>query len=95
MMTEVERFLKDEEALRLFQREHTILEVTENLCATMARCGVTRSALAKRLGVSRGRVTQILDGANLTLDVIADVLTAMNCELQVSVVDREPTPASC
>ncbi|MCI0421076.1 MAG: hypothetical protein L0312_17925, partial [Acidobacteria bacterium] len=43
--------------------------------------GVTRSALAKRLGRSKGWVTQLLDGqANKTIRTVADVFAVLGRE---------------
>jgi hypothetical protein len=87
-MSEVERFISDPNALRQFQQERLILEVTELIHSVMEGSGVRRSELAKALGRSRGRITQILDGTeNLTLRTVADAFTAMGKMLCVEAKD--------
>lgn len=72
---------------KLLQREELVLEFTELFAELMDDENVTNSALAKRLGVTRGRVTQILSGdINLTLKTISDVLFALGFEAKVSAV---------
>lgn len=77
-MTAVEQFLKDPEHVRLYQQEQLLLNVTEHMCKIMKEDGVTRSQLAKRLGVHKSRITRVLNGENsLTLSTIADIFTAL------------------
>jgi DNA-binding phage protein len=88
MSTEVERFVQDEEGMRLFQQERLVLEVTELLHVIMEEKNIKRSELAKMLGRSRGRITQILDGnENLTLHTVADAFSAMGKMLCVKAKD--------
>lgn len=66
------------EGMRLYQQERAILEVTEVICELMDKQGVSRSDLAKRLGRTKGYITQLLDGrANMTVRTISDVFTAL------------------
>src|SRR6266542_1981754 len=77
----VEKLVEDPENLRVFLQERSILEVTELLESIMKEEGVTRSALARRLGKSRGWVTQLLDGeANKTIRTIADAFAVLGRE---------------
>jgi len=63
---------------RLLQEERAILEVTELICELMEETGVSRSELAKRLGKTKGYITQLLDGrANMTIRTIANVFGAL------------------
>lgn len=63
---------------RLVRQEEFILEVTEALARAMKDSGCSQSELAKRLGVTRGLVSQIMAGGkNLTLRTVADVATAI------------------
>ena len=67
--------------MRLFQQERAIYEVTELLESVMRETGVTRAELAKRLGKSRGWVTQLLDGeANKTIRTVADAFAVLGRE---------------
>jgi transcriptional regulator with XRE-family HTH domain len=74
-----------EEGRRLLQQEDAILDVTELICEIMDETGVSRSELAKRLGTTRGYVTQLLDGsANMTICKVADIFTALGNKLRFS-----------
>ena len=63
----------------------------------LERAGLSRSALAKKIGVSKGRISTALGGGNLTLGTIADILWACGKELEdlssaqlgVSIVDPD------
>lgn len=74
---------------RLLREEELILEVTEALARTLESAGVSRAELARRLGRSRGFVTQLFSGGrNLTLRTIADVLDVLDKRMSVSVCDH-------
>ena len=81
MMAETltEKLTKTAEGMRLYQQERAILEVTELVCQLMDEQDVSRSELAKRLGRTKGYITQLLDGrANMTVRTISDVFTALD-----------------
>jgi hypothetical protein len=79
--TLVEKFVADRASMRLFQQERAIYEVTELLESAMGESKVTRSELAKRLGKSKGWVTQMLDGeANKTIRTVADAFAVLGQE---------------
>jgi AraC-like DNA-binding protein len=75
-----------ERSKRLYQRERTILEVTELICKVMNNQNISRADLAKRTGKSRSYITQLLNGTNMTVRTISDVLFAMGCELKLNSV---------
>jgi hypothetical protein len=84
MKTQIEQFVKDVEAMRLFQQERVILEATSEICDAMEEQGITRSQLAERLGKSKGYVSQLLDGRqNMTLRTLADVFLALGLAVHV------------
>ncbi len=75
---------------RLLRQEDLILDMTELLSAAMEDKGITKSELAKRLGKTKGFVTQVLSGnRNLTLRTIADIADALGFRVRVR---REPLP---
>jgi transcriptional regulator with XRE-family HTH domain len=79
--TLVEEYVEDPGHMRLFQQERAIYEATELLESVMREEGVTRSELAKRLGKSKGWVTQLLDGeANKTIRTLADAFAVLGRE---------------
>lgn len=72
------------------RREDLILKVTEALTQAMTAAGVTRAELARRLGSTRGHVTQLLAGGrNLTLGTIAEIVDALGCTVDVRVAADE------
>lgn len=81
--TLVEQFVANPAHMRLFQQERAIYEVTELIEVLMGELGVSRADLAKRLGKTRGWVTQLLDGeANKTVRTVADVLAVLGHEFR-------------
>ncbi len=84
-MSEVTRWNSTPEGRREFQQELLILQVTEHICGVMKQEKMSRQQLAEKLGVSRGRVSQMLDGnCNLTLRSIADIYTALDHTIFIS-----------
>jgi transcriptional regulator with XRE-family HTH domain len=52
--------------------------------------GVTRADLASRMGVSPGRVSQVLSGGeNLTLRTLASLATALDARFEINLRPRE------
>ncbi len=83
-MTLMEKYTQDPQFARLLAQEELILEVTEALCGLLEKEGVSRAQLARRLGKSKGFVSQLLGGGrNLTLRTLADVLGALGYKLKL------------
>jgi transcriptional regulator with XRE-family HTH domain len=60
--------------------------VSDQIATLMEQEGLTRKALADRLGVSKANVTKLLSGqANLTLKTLATVLTALQAKVEVHI----------
>jgi transcriptional regulator with XRE-family HTH domain len=79
--TLVEKYVEDPIHMRLFQQERAIYEVTELIESLMEATGVSRAELAKRLGKTKGWVTQLLDGeANKTIRTVADTFAVLGHE---------------
>ena len=77
--TLIEKLTKTPEGMRLYQQERAIQELTDLVCELMDEQDVSRSALARRLGRTKGYITQLLDGrANMTVRTISDVFTALD-----------------
>ncbi|MGD1027958.1 helix-turn-helix domain-containing protein [Candidatus Binatus soli] len=91
--TEVERFERSStENRRLLRQEELILEVTEALSAAIQESGLTRSEVAKRLGKTKGFISQLLAGGrNLTLRTVADVADAVGVSLTIGVESDQVT----
>lgn len=86
-LTEVERFeTSSAENRRLLKQEELILEVTEALTAALNDSRITRSELAKRLGKTKGFVSQLLAGGrNLTLRTVSDIADAIGVSISIEV----------
>jgi transcriptional regulator with XRE-family HTH domain len=79
--TLVEKYVEDAEHMRLFQQERSIYEVTAMLESLLEQQGVNRTELARRLGRTKGWVTQLLDGeGNKTIRTVADVCAVLGQE---------------
>jgi transcriptional regulator with XRE-family HTH domain len=66
-----------------------ILEVTEEIFATMERQGVSRAELARRLGTSAAYITKILRGsANFTIESLARITRALGGEFRFHVAPK-------
>ena len=89
--SDYEAFEKAETNRRLLRQEELILEVTEALSRAIVELEITQTELAKRLGKTKGFVSQILGGGrNLTLRTLSDVVDALQCSISVH-IDAERT----
>ena len=67
-----------------YRAEGASIRFTEDLVATMKSSGLTRSALADKIGTSPAYITKILKGeTNFTLDSMVKIANALNCELAI------------
>lgn len=89
--------LMDPEVRRAFEEEFLVGEATDTLVGLIESLGITQRELAERLGVSPGRVSQILSGAeNLTLRSLAAFGWALGLRFELDaspMEDRAGTPA--
>jgi len=77
--TLIERLTKTTEGMRLYQQERAIQELTDLACEIMQEQDVSRSELARRIGKTKGYITQLLDGrTNMTVRTISDVFVALD-----------------
>ena len=68
-----------------YHAEGASIRFTEDLVAAMKSSGLTRSALAEKIGSSPAYVTKILRGeTNFTLDSMVKIATALGCELTIN-----------
>ena len=81
---------------RLLREEELILEVTEAVSAVMQEEGITKAQLAKRMGRTKGFITQLLSGGrNLTLRTLAGLADALEARVTITVSkDRDSMSAS-
>ena len=69
-----------------------VTQLTNEINWYMRERGLTRADLAARMGVSPGRVSQILSGdENLTLRTLSSVAAALGAEIELALhaIDRE------
>jgi transcriptional regulator with XRE-family HTH domain len=67
-----------------YRAEGASIRFTEDLVACMKTCGLTRSALAEKIGASPAYITKILRGdTNFTLDSMVKIAYALGCELTI------------
>ena len=82
MTTFIDNIISTEQGRWELNQERAILDLTELICEIMARTGVTRAELARRLGKTKGFITQLLDGrANMTIRTISDIFSALGCAI--------------
>ena len=59
-----------------------LFRVTEDILVAMEDLGVTKSELAKRLGKSKPRITQLLSGSsNMTIGTLSDIAFELGLSL--------------
>lgn len=77
----------DSEEMKFYLQERLILEITECIAEMMQKKNISKSDLAKKLGRTKGYITQLLNGnANMTLRTISDCFWALDSTLKVSAV---------
>jgi transcriptional regulator with XRE-family HTH domain len=70
---------------RSVEQETLILDATELICSVMEEAGMSRQELAKRLGKSKGFVSQLLSGRrNMTLRTLGDVMYSLGHRFELS-----------
>lgn len=78
---------KSNRMARIDHQEWLVLQVSLHIDKLMSEHDVNRVELAKRLGTGKSYVTQLLDGSNMTLRKIADVMSALDSSLVIDTVD--------
>jgi transcriptional regulator with XRE-family HTH domain len=90
--------LSHPEARRAYEEETLYGEATETIAALLYSLQISKHEFAERLGVSPGRVSQILSGkANLTLRTLASMAWALGMHVTLAIeplANREGTPAT-
>ena len=67
------------------------IEVGEQIVARMEQQGMTQADLARKMGVSRARISQILRGNdNLTLKSIVAVAIGLDCRVDLQLKPARP-----
>jgi transcriptional regulator with XRE-family HTH domain len=72
--------------------EELVLDVTGEICDTMDQQGVTKSELARRIGVKPPHVTRILQGEdNFTLKTLTRIAHALNRAVRLTLAPADST----
>lgn len=88
--TLTDKLTKTPEDRRLYERERTVLEVTELICELMEKQGVSRDELAGRKGWHRYAIDCTLNGdSNTRLCDLFDLLCALGHRVHFSVEPLE------
>jgi predicted transcriptional regulator len=99
MTTLFERELKNERFARLFAQEELIAGVTELVAKSMEDQRLSKAELARRVGVTKAYVSQLLGGGrNMTLRTFSDLMHAMDQKVLVtatSSVNMRTSHPSC
>jgi transcriptional regulator with XRE-family HTH domain len=73
-----------------YRHELAMSSFTNDVARLMAEQGVSQSGLARRLGVSRARVSQVMrHKSSPTLRTMVEVVAALDCDFVARVVPRE------
>ena len=80
------QLLEDHKKTPEFLVEQKILELTEKIVQRMEELGISRSALADRLNVSKPYITKLLRGdVNFTLKSLAELSQALEADFDIDI----------
>ena len=71
---------------RLTAQETLILDVTAAFASIMGRERLTRTAMARQLGVPESHVKRLMEGRNMTLRTLASTLYKLGYRAQIKFV---------
>jgi transcriptional regulator with XRE-family HTH domain len=86
LIDELDDLVSDDASHIEYKHELAISSFTNDIARRMREQGVSQADLARRLGVSRARVSQLLQHASSpTLRTMVEVAHALGCETAVSI----------
>jgi hypothetical protein len=86
MKTLVERLTATDEGMRLFQQGRIEFDVTELVSRLMKEQRISRGTLGKRIGRSKGFITQFLMcSVDIDIKLLADIMWALGKSVYVGV----------
>jgi transcriptional regulator with XRE-family HTH domain len=78
-----------------YEIERLLIGINEEIVAQMESKGVTRTELARRLGVDKSYVTRMLNGMpNMTLKTLVSVASALDCQVSMPSFSKLTTAGS-
>lgn len=90
MKTQHEKLMEDPAFRKLYATEGLVTDAAELVARLMARAGVSKAELARRLGKSRAYLTQLLGGrTNMTVRTLAEVAYALGAEVRLDARPHE------
>ena len=87
---------RDQAEAKVDEEMHGLVtQLTNEITFHMRECGLSRAELATRMGVSPGRISQILGGGeNLTLRTLAALATALDARFDFELSSLRPRTSS-
>ena len=93
LLDDLNGLISDESAQIEYKHELAISAFTNDLARLMTDQGVSQSELARRLGVSRARVSQLMrHKSSPTLHTMVEVANALGCDVSPGLAPRESRP---
>lgn len=90
----IDKLTSTQRGQQLLRQEELILEVTEWIVRLMDEKRINKAHLARKLGKTKGYVTQLLGGnTNMTLRTISDVFCALDTRVELRCAPVDETPA--
>jgi transcriptional regulator with XRE-family HTH domain len=89
LLGQLDDLISDESSQVEYKHEIAISAFTNEVARLMTEHGISQAALARRLGVSRARVSQLLQHTSSpTLRTMVEVADALGCELSPVVTPK-------
>jgi transcriptional regulator with XRE-family HTH domain len=94
LLGQLDDLVSEETSQAEYKHELAISAFTNAVARVMDDKGVSQSELARRLGVSRARVSQLMQHkASPTLRTMVEMATALGCDVALGVVPRGVRPS--
>ncbi len=89
----LDSLVSDETARLAYKHESAVSAFTNGIALRMREEDVSQSELARRLGVSRARVSQLLQHrSSPTVRTMVEVAAALGCDVGIRVIPADPDP---
>ena len=85
-----DEFKADPKRRRLLMEEDLFLAAAEQICQILSDKNINRTEFARLMGRSKGYITQVLSGKNLTLRTLVGMAAAVDAEVVISFKRTSP-----